>query len=58
MVWDYRLSVICDPRLMGGQCVINRASLSQARLILPAKRSKNSGRQSLRGLFDKEEAAT
>lgn len=35
MLWDYRLSVICDPRLMGDQCVINRALFSRARLIWP-----------------------
>lgn len=36
MVWDYRLSVICDPRLMGGQRVINRGMFRQAMLIWPS----------------------
>lgn len=35
MLWDYRISVICDPRLMGDQCVIIRALVGQARLIWP-----------------------
>lgn len=56
MVWEYGLSVICDPRLMGGQCVINRALFSQARLIWPATVPKIQ-KQSLQGLFEKEEAA-